>query len=760
MKGVTRVIRSKGTHRRPWEWNVPLMALGPTLKWPWRVFSVLMMGLLGLFLLAPGAAMAKTKASLNVVVIGDPFSFGYASSANATLRDSTPPTLAALNQIQAANPGVQLNVVFIPVKDASTAALNNPAGTGAVKGQSALIKSVSQASVVIVGLGAGNASLAAPMRSVLFSTSASQSAFSQLMAAFDSGSYLRAQSGLLGQVAADTAPGTAIITLGYPNVKTEQHGSSLELWSPYSWTMISQQQANMSDQLVSALNTSNQLATSIASVQHPKLRFVFANLTSAAQSAGSASAQHRSSKAKDRTTSSLSQSVSPSLIGGALLPVFDQAVNNELATMGVLGAQNVPPVTPKNPWNLAVLLPLASQPQPQAQSQPQQQGQSQGQAGQQQGQPHQWSNVGANEPQQSKPPASQPPAWLPPAPPSVLLPQNNGGSGSNGQSGQSGQSGQGSSQGSSHHHSGSQSGQPGSTGQPKPQPTPSTSQPAAPGQQSGLGTHQPSPSTNQPATSGQQAGTPANQSGQQATAPQPTSATQPAGNTTSTATPSSSNGTTAPAAPQHPGTPSSGNLPVLPTPPAPIPEPIAPAQTPVVGGGTPTNPINPTSPQAPGTPGTPTTTGTAPARPGTATPAAPGTTTAPGTPGTTTVGASTPSGPATTTSGPPTTSAPAATASGQAATSASGASAATATPAPATPAPATPAPATPATPAPATPAPATPAPATPAPATPAPATAAPSMSVTWSGATSATPAGQTSATTPGGSATPGTPTFW
>jgi hypothetical protein len=775
MKGVTRVIRSKGAHRRPREWNVPLMTLGPTLKWPWRVFSVLLMGLLGGFLLAPGAAMAKTKPSLNVVVIGDPFSYGYATSANAALRQATPPTLEALNQIQTANPGVQLNTLFIPLKDATTSALNHPAGTGAYTGQSALIKSVSQASVVIVGLGAGNASLAASMRSVLFSASPSESAFSQLMTAFDNGSYLRAQGGLLSEVAGDAAPGTAIITLGYPNVKAQQHGSSLQLWSPYSWTDVSQQQANMSDQLVSALNTSNQLATSIASVQHPKLRFVFANLSSAAENIGSAGTKHVASKAKDHTASALSQSASPALIGGALLPVFDQAVNNELATKGVLGTQNVPSATPKSPWNLTVLVPLASQSQQQGQSS-QQQAQSQGQSSQQQAQPqHQWSNAGVNAPPAApKPQVSPPQAWIPPAPPSIpLLPQNNGGSGNNGQS----QPSQGSPQGSSgHHHSGSQSGQPGSTGQT--QPAPSTSPSTSSGQQTGTTGNQPG----QPGQTGQ--------TGQQTAAPQPTSAVQPGGSSQPAPTqsapssamshPSGNSGTTSPQQSPQPGTPSSGNLPVLPTPPAPIPEPIAPAQTPGTGGGqapgTGTNPSAPNSPQAPttlpmmpATPGTPTTTGSAPATPGTSTTATPGTptTATPGTPTPATPGTPTPATPGTPTPATPGTSTPAApstgsaagtttapsAASGQGTASASASSAGTTTSAnPATP--------TAPTTTPTTAAPATAAPATAAPATAAPATAAPATPAAF-GAPIAQ-AGQTSATTPGSTSTSptGNPTWW
>jgi len=64
---------------------------------------------------AAAAATGPAKPRLNVVVIGDFFSYGYADSADPALQRSAPPTLQALNQIQAANPGVQVSVLFIPV---------------------------------------------------------------------------------------------------------------------------------------------------------------------------------------------------------------------------------------------------------------------------------------------------------------------------------------------------------------------------------------------------------------------------------------------------------------------------------------------------------------------------------------------------------------------------------------------------------------------------------------------------------------------
>jgi hypothetical protein len=362
-KEVKQVIRAKGAHRRR---KPPRFALGPSAGW--RVLSVLAMGLFGAILLAPGAAVAKTapvKASLNVVVIGDLYSYGAATSSNADLRHAAPPTLQALNQIQAANKGVRLNVLFIPVTEASPSLLSQPSGSGTSKRQ-ALIKAVSGAGVVIVGVGAGNASLAASMRSVLFGSSAPQSTFNELMSSIDSGTYLQNQTALLNEVAANAAPGASIISIGYPGMQPEQLGSGLHFFSPYTLTTVSPQQANASAQLVSALNTADNEATSIVAAQNHGLHFLFASLSAVAQSTGSSSKAHSRSKAG--VVSSQSQPSDLNLLGSAMVPYVDQAVNDQLAAKGVMGAQSIPVLTPKAPWNLQVLVPLSPQSQPSASS--------------------------------------------------------------------------------------------------------------------------------------------------------------------------------------------------------------------------------------------------------------------------------------------------------------------------------------------------------------------------------------------------------
>ena len=241
--------------------------------WHWRLGSLLMLGAIG-FVLAPKSVAeaaelkAPVKPQLNVVDIGDLYSFGYATSTESALRKSAPPTLQALNQVQAANSGVRLNVLFIPVTAASSSALFD-SGNNELP---ALINAVAHSSVVIVGVGGGNSPLAGSMRSVLFGTSAPADAFPQLMNSIDDGYYLYSEEGLLSAIAAHAAPGTSIVTLGYPAISGKQGTSGFSWWSPYTWGTVSQAQANMSDQLVSALNTADGQATSASRPALPLCR--------------------------------------------------------------------------------------------------------------------------------------------------------------------------------------------------------------------------------------------------------------------------------------------------------------------------------------------------------------------------------------------------------------------------------------------------------------------------------------------------------
>jgi hypothetical protein len=253
-------------------------------------------------MVAPGAAVAQAgttesqpRPALNVVVIGDFYSYGYASSADPALRSSAPPTLQALNQIQAANQGVRVNVMFLPSLTPLRPGLSRgePGHRFAAPPQ---INAVKSANVVIVGVGAGDARLAAWMRTVLFGATPAK-AFARHMALFGSGSYLIAQIALLDGIAARVAPGASIVTVGYPTVSPEELSSGLAWWSPFSWTAISQQRANAANQLVTGLNTANDEATRIVAAQHSGLQFLYADLSGALQGKGPFSPQYRQNTA-------------------------------------------------------------------------------------------------------------------------------------------------------------------------------------------------------------------------------------------------------------------------------------------------------------------------------------------------------------------------------------------------------------------------------------------------------------------------------
>lgn len=675
------------------------LTLGPGASWYWRLCSLLLLALLVSILIPrPSAALAATagpkappKPNLNVVVIGDFYSYGYATSADKTLQDSAPPTLQALNQIQAANRAVQMNVLFIPVSYATSASLflNQNAGTPAAL--PALIRAVRRANVVIVGLGGGNDNLAASMRSVLFGTGAAPKSFSRLMESFENGTYLRAQIDLLNAIAAQAAPGTSIITLGYPNMLGEQLPSGFAWWSPFAWATVSQQQANMSDQLVSALDTADQQATSITAAGHSGLRFLYANLSSAMQGQGPFGSQGQNQPSTAASAPG-SQPSGPTkaIISNDLVPYVNQAVNNELVAKNLPGPRNVAPITSPTPWNLAIQVPSPAR----SPSRPQRRGSGpRGHAAQSKTPPpnnqnnppyppsspaNQLPHAGQGDQQQpgeGQPSISIP---LPPPLPSVGIGVSVG-VGDQGPGNQhKGDHG--------HHHRGS----PAPAGQPVPQPQPT-------------GTGQPSPGANPTGASGQNPST----GGQNGATP----------GSVGTA-PGSQNSKTP--------LPNRITLPMIPAPPAPLPEPIAPQEPPAVASspGADTSPSGGAS-GVPGiTPGV-----TAPSGRtlgGGTTPATAGATT---TPATTTVPA-TPGGPATSTAATP----------------------GTATPAPATPGTGTPGTATPA------PATATPAPATTAAGSPAAATTATPISSTTPSPSPATTGTPTSPTTSSSAAgTTGTP---
>jgi hypothetical protein len=376
--------------------SVPGLGVLPGPAWYWRLSgSLMLLALLAAILVVrPGAAMAQAaKPSLNVAVIGDFYSYGYAASANPTLRLSAPPTLQALNQIQVANPGVQLNVTFLPVVDATKARLYLGVDPGTRLAAPPQINAVKKANIVIVGVGATNTGFTTWMKTVLFGgTLPSAKVSAGFMASFDNGSYLQSQSTLLSDIAARVSPGASIVTLGYPKVLPEQVPSGLSWWSPFSWTAISQQRADMANQLVSALNTANNEATSVVAVQHASLHFLYADISGALQGKGpfkpqrgkndAASTSIKTSQPNSKQSQPNSKTSQPSIkqsqpnskqqtiIGNDLLPYVGQAIDNELVAKGVTGSQNIPQITPTARWKLIVVVPVELGPEKTRQAKP------------------------------------------------------------------------------------------------------------------------------------------------------------------------------------------------------------------------------------------------------------------------------------------------------------------------------------------------------------------------------------------------------
>jgi hypothetical protein len=589
--------------------SAPGLGVLPGPAWYWRLFgSLMLLALLAAILVVrPGAAMAQAaKPSLNVAVIGDFYSYGYAASANPALRLSAPPTLQALNQIQVANPGVHLNVMFLPVVDATKARLYQGVDPGTRLAAPPQINAVKKANIVIVGVGATDTGFTTWMKTVLFGgTLPSAKVSAGFMASFDNGSYLQSQSTLLSDIAARVSPGASIVTLGYPKVVPEQVPSGLSWWSPFSWTAISQQRADMANQLVSALNTANNEATSVVAVQHASLHFLYADISGALQGKGPFKPQRgkngaaststktsqpnskqsqpnskqsnskQSNSKQSNSKQSQPNSKQQTIIGNDLLPYVGQAVDNELVAQGVAGSQNIPQITPTASWKLIVVVPVELGPEKTRQANP--------------------SSGAAVSPRNNVAHPQQPRQVPGDVSPSIRVP-----AGISVPSAATGAPRQG-----DHSRSHKDTGQPATTPQPSDtgQPT-ATPQPGDTGQPAT--TPQPS-DTGQPATASVPAGVgqPATASvpagvGQPATTPVPASAGQPA--TASVPAGLGQPAATQPvsctfaeiaACPRQGFPPGNGGAaaspPVMPVPPAPLPPPITPSQSP---GPT----VNPASP--------------------------------------------------------------------------------------------------------------------------------------------------------------------
>jgi hypothetical protein len=335
------------------------------------------------------AANASAKPILKVTVIGDSFTSGEGASSSTyrtvlapdvtedgipfqslqidpAHQSSTAPTLQALNQIQAANPGVDIQVSFVPVSGATRDSLYQTTRPGTPFEQSPQINAVKGADVVIVGIGGNDAGFTNWIKTVLFSTDAtSAQQFPQFMQQFNDGSYLANQTKLLNDISDLAAPNATIISLGYPKAMPATVPTTMPWFSPFSWSTISQGEADLSNQLATTLSMNNQDASFVAASQHPGQQWLFADVSNALQGHELFTNQEG---LNGLTPSNQQGSYHPNDLGQQLLssvlqPYVEQAVNSQLSKWGVQGAENVPPVTPtfSNQWNLRVDVPLQTQ---------------------------------------------------------------------------------------------------------------------------------------------------------------------------------------------------------------------------------------------------------------------------------------------------------------------------------------------------------------------------------------------------------------
>jgi hypothetical protein len=287
-----------------------------------------------------GRTSAKTPPpTLNVVVVGDFYSYGYAASADRALRLAVPPTLAALNQIQLANPRVRMKVLFIPVWEATW----NRLYKDSAKGKPPLINAVRDAKVVIAGVGADVPSFATSLRAIMFGIHVRATMYPPLMGLFKKGSYGREETAYLADVAARESRGGAIVTLGYPLAAQVGHGKSRTWWSGLSWHTISARQARSTNRLVTMLDADNAAATKAAGTQYQDQHLLYADPSAMPSEAGARGTQATALK---RT-----------LAANTVLPYITQAVNDELTSLGVRAAPNVSPITARTRWVLSVQLP-------------------------------------------------------------------------------------------------------------------------------------------------------------------------------------------------------------------------------------------------------------------------------------------------------------------------------------------------------------------------------------------------------------------
>ena len=346
----------------------------------------------------PAAEADVTRPTVKVVVVGDSFTSGEGASSSTYRRvpvpyttqdnitfetleidpahqSSTAPTLQALGRIQAANPGADIQVTFVPVSGATRDSLYNTTKPGTPFEQAPQINAVKGADVVIVGIGGNDARFSDWVKTALSNTdSSSAQQFPQFMQQLNDGTYLDNQTKLLNDISGMASPSATIVSLGYPKALPSAVPGTPTWYSPFSWSTISQGEADRSNQLATTLNTNNQAASAVAASQHPAQTWLYADVASALQGHELLSKQEG---LNGLDLSNVQGSYHPNdlgqrLLGSVLQPYVEQAVNNQLARYGVQGAENVPPADSSfaNQWNLRVDVPLQMQNQQQQPAQP------------------------------------------------------------------------------------------------------------------------------------------------------------------------------------------------------------------------------------------------------------------------------------------------------------------------------------------------------------------------------------------------------
>ena len=261
---------------------------------------------------APVPYLFQAKPTVRIVIIGDSYTSGEGASWT-TYKQGPPqitydefgnqiqqpmiypqhvssqsPAMQAVNALQAANPGVNFDVVNVAVSGATRADAAKPSeSNNPVFTLPPQLDSVRNADIIISGFAGGNDNNFPGWAQYVIThkDSSVPAEFNSTFApAFNSGSNLADQVSFLGKLA-QLAPGATIITPGYPAVFGDQAASS---WSPGSpvVTSLGQNAITYSNLFGQYLNTDARSAALIANAAYPGNRFYFADEATTLQGHG------------------------------------------------------------------------------------------------------------------------------------------------------------------------------------------------------------------------------------------------------------------------------------------------------------------------------------------------------------------------------------------------------------------------------------------------------------------------------------------